>query len=417
MQPSVAIIDPISSGRRYGMEAKALGYRPIAILTRRSLPETLAKFAGLEGFDEAYYVTSLKAAAAYLSKKNVVALLAGHHFALHVVDELASLLHLPFNPIALREARINKLDMKEQLRKSGVFATPAYPVTHSTLSDLPGTGLRFPLILKPAEGSGSLKVKVCHTVDDLAQGLDMIDTIDRAYLGHDGVSLVEEFIPGPEYFVTTANLGKGKRELLCFAKYDKLQIGDSPSVYRNIFSQPLDSDAARMAFQYVCEINEALGVEFGINDVELKITDGKCKIIEQNNRLPGANVPHLIERATGINCYKLNIEIFSGKPPAAMGPVSYDRHFCICCLINPEGGDVAAVENIDVLDRIPAVVGIDLLAAPGEYAPPTVDFTTAFAFVYLVDEDPEKLREYADYIHANVKLKMKEKGPAIREHA
>lgn len=417
MQPSVAIIDPISSGRRYGIEAKALGYRPIAILTRRSLPETLAKFAGLEGFDEAYYVTTLKAAAAYLSKKNVVAVLAGHHFALHVVDELASMLQLPCNSIELRLARINKLDMKDQLRKSGVFATPAFPLTKSTLSDLPLTEMQFPLILKPAEGSGSLKVKVCHTIDDLAEGLDVIDTIDRAYLGHNGVSLVEEFIPGPEYFVTTANLGNGNRKLLCFAKYDKLQIGDSPSVYRNIFSQPLDSEEAQMAFRYVCEINEALGVEFGINDVELKITEGECKIIEQNNRLPGANVPHLIERATGINCYKLNIEIFSGISPNSIDAVSYDRHFCICCLINPEGGDVEAVENIHALEEIPAVIGIDLFAGPGEYAPPTVDFTTAFAFVYLVDSDPKRLREYANYIHANVKLKMKEKGPAIREHS
>jgi biotin carboxylase len=405
VKDAVAIIDPISSGRRYGREAQAMGFRAIAVLTPTSLPDALKRFASVESFDEVHDMSSIEETAHYLLSRQVKAVIAGHHFALRTVDVLADKLGLIGNPLGSVDARRNKLAMKRKLLEKGVAATQSRAISTHTIADFEDFSMKFPVVVKPSEGSGSLQVKVCRNLEDLASGLQAIESLDRVYAGEDRMSLVEEYIDGPEYFMTTANYGDGAKQLLCFAKYDKVQKENRPSIYKNIYSLSIDSDEARAAFRYISDINRALDVDVGVNDIEFKITPTGPLVIEQNNRLPGADVPFLIEKCTGINCYQLNISIFSGvatdRPEA-----SYKKHFYICCLINDIEGTVEDIQGTQAVKALPGVIGIDLLTEVGAVAYKTVDFITTWAFVYMVHESPAQLERNAEYIHDNMRLRV-----------
>lgn len=406
MGNTVAIIDPISSGRLYGREAKAIGFKPIAVLTGTPLSDALKRFASVESFDEVHHMKDVEKTARFLRSRDVKAVLAGHHFALRVVDNLAGLLGLVGNSLDGVEARLNKLAMKRRLHEHGVPATQSRGICTKNLSDFKRFGMSFPVVLKPSEGSGSLSVKICRSLDEIRSGLIEIESLDLVYSGNERISLVEEYIEGPEYFITTANYGDGNKQLLCFARYEKVQTQHRPSIYKNIYSLPIDSDAAQAAFRYACDINRALGVEHGINDIEFKLTPHGPLVIEQNNRLPGANVPALIERCTGINCYWLNLGIFSDTVPIQKPEVIYRKHFFICCLANDVVGTVIDVEGMDVVKALPGVVGVDLMVEVGEVIDKTTDFITTWAFVYMIHEDPQLLRRNADFVHANLRLSV-----------
>jgi biotin carboxylase len=406
MVASVAVIDPISSGRRYGIEAKAMGLRPIAVLTGTSLPEPLKRFASVESFDEIHHMNSVEETARFLRARNVQAVVAGHHFGLRVVDTLANHLGLVGNPLGGVDARLNKLAMKRRLCERGVAATPSKAICTKTVGDFESVGMTFPVVLKPSEGSGSLSVKICRDMDELRSGLTTIESLDEVYAGKDGLSLVEEYIDGPEHFIITANYGDGSKQLLCFAKYDKLQTRHRPSIYKNIYSLPIDSEEAQAAFRYICDINRALDVDYGINDVEFKITPEGPRVIEQNNRLPGANVPFLIERCTGVNCYQLNLNIFSDAVARQKPDIVYHKHFFICCLMNDVEGTVVGIHGLQSATALPGVIGVDLMTGIGQPAYETVDFITTWAFVYMVHEDAVLLKRNAELIHANFRLSV-----------
>jgi biotin carboxylase len=406
MEACIAVIDPISSGRRYGQEARSLGIKSIALLTGTAMPESLKRFASVEAFDEVHRIENLDETIGYLERQGVSAVVAGHHFALRLVDAVADRLGLACNPLAGVDARLNKLAMKQRLQDRGVAATRSHAINSATMDRFDSLGMKFPVVLKPSEGSGALNVKVCRNRADLDDGLRAIEALDAVYAGHDGDSLVEEFIEGPEHFITTANYGDGSRQLLCFAAYDKVQVDDRPSIYRNIYSLPIDTAKAQAAFQYACEVNHALDVVHGINDIEFKFTADGPRIIEQNNRLPGANVPFLIEQCTGINCYRLNLDIFSRQAPEPRPPVTYGKHFWICCLANEVQGVVEGMQGLDEVRALPGIAGVDLMVAPGDAARKTVDFITTWAFVYMVHEDPQQLRRNAEFIHDTMRLRV-----------
>ncbi|MGE8322754.1 MAG: hypothetical protein ACN6OX_06700, partial [Pseudomonas sp.] len=219
-------------------------------------------------------------------------------------------------------------------------------------------------------------------------------------------AMVEAYVEGPEYFIVTANLGAMGRQILCFAEYEKIRVGDYPSVYRNIRSISPISDQARKAFAYISQVNSAIEANIGINDIEFKINPSGHFIIEQNGRLPGANVPSLIELCTGLNCYDLNIDIYLGRAPITLAVPHYDKHFCICCLISEQSGTVTGIEGIKLVEELDSFHELGFLVEKGEVIEATRDFLSTWGFVYLIHEDPEVLRRHAETVHERLKLTL-----------
>lgn len=401
---TVVVIDPISSGRRYGQDIRQKGYHALALVTRKQFPGRLQKLHGVDAFDEVVYVESLEQAKVCIAGRDVHAVIPGSDSALRISDRLAAHLELAGNPVPTYVARMNKLEMKRRLQHEGVPVIPAFRLSMDQLAKGHDPGITFPVVVKPTQGTGARKVKVCQSKSDIYKALAAIESNVEAGVLEEKHALVEAYVEGPEYFIVTANLGAMGRQILCFAEYEKIRIGDNPSVYRNIRSLSPISDQARQAFAYVSQVNLAIEANIGINDIEFKINPAGHFIIEQNGRLPGANVPSLIELCTGLNCYDLNIDIYLGHAPLTLAVPHYDKHFCICCLISEQSGTVTSIEGIKLVEELDSFHELGFLVDKGEVVEATRDFLSTWGFVYLIHEDPEVLRKHAETVHERLKL-------------
>jgi biotin carboxylase len=402
---SIVVIDPVSSARRYGSEISKKGFNSVALITRDRFPGMLHRLHSCEGFAQSVKAYDFEEAVEKLSGLNIKAIIPGSDSALKMSDCLAEYFALIGNPVATRQARTNKLAMKHQLRSRGVVATQSVGITLDHLLKGGLLELEFPAVVKPSQGTGSKNVKVCHNRGDVYKALAAIESANEGHVEEERGALIEEFIEGPEYFVATANYGRNKnKQILCFAEYEKVRVGNNPSVYKNIRSLPPMSLEASKAFEYINKVNEALEADYGINDVEFKINDKGHFIVEQNGRLPGANVPSLVEVCTGLNCYSLNLDIFLGLSTGDFYNVDYKKHFCICCLINTQSGKVKEISGLDVITRLSSVHDISLLVKEGEYIQDTQDFLSTWGFVYLVHESPDVLAEHSRVVHETLRL-------------
>lgn len=404
-RPSIVVIDPVSSARRYGLEISKKGFHSIALTTRDRFPGMLHRLHCCEGFSDVIKAYDFDEAVEKLRSLNVQAIIPGSDSALKITDRLAQHFALVGNPLKTQQARANKFAMKQQLKLRGV------PATQSTLLSLDQMikgellTLDFPTVVKPSQGTGSKNVKVCHSRGEIYKALAAIESANDGHVDEERGALIEEFIEGPEFFIATANFGKDKQKrLLCFAEYEKISVDNNPSIYKNIRSLPPLSEKATEAFAYIRRVNEALEVDFGINDVEFKINDKGHFIVEQNGRLPGANVPSLIEACTGINCYDLNLDIFLGRTAVELPEVDYKKHFCICCLINTRPGEIKSISGLAAVSRLSSLHEVNLLVKEGEYIQDTRDFLSTWGFVYLIHENPEVLAIHSRIVHDTLRL-------------
>ncbi|WP_342654634.1 ATP-grasp domain-containing protein [Pseudomonas sp. F3-2] len=405
---SIVVIDPVSSARRYGVEIRKKGYKSIALITRKQYPGQLQRLHSVEGFDEVIHVNGGATASKVLLTQNVKAVIPGSDSALKFCDQIAKELSVRGNPTESYRARVNKLEMKKRLIAKGVPATQSYEISLDSLSSGLPIELPFPVVVKPSQGTGSKNVKICDSRSDIYKALAAIESTNDSYNSDEKLALVEEFIHGQEYFIATANLGNAaSKKILCMAKYEKIQIGNSPSVYKNIRSIPPIGPVAERAFEYIRSINAALDFNVGINDVEFKINQAGHFVIEQNGRLPGANVPSLIELCTGINCYDLNLDLYLGNTTLDIS-AEYTKHFCICCLISNSNGVLKEIDGVPEIEKLSSFHSASLLVAPGDKVDATMDFLSTWGFVYLVHEDPETLNIHAETVHALMKMKFQE---------
>jgi biotin carboxylase len=403
---TVVVIDPISSGRRYGRDIRHKGYYALALVTRKQFPGRLQKLHGVEGFNEVVHVESLEQAKVSMEGREVHAVIPGSDSALRISDRLAAHLGVVGNPVQTWMARMSKLEMKRRLHQEGVPVMPAFRLSLDELREGHDPGVAFPVVVKPIEGTGAKNVRVCQSRSDMYKALAAIESNVEPGSQEEKHALVEAYVDGPEFFIVTANLGAAGRQIICFSEYEKYWVGDHPSVYRNIRSISPISDQARQAFAYISQVNSAIEANIGINDIEFKINAAGHFIIEQNGRLPGANVPSLIELCTGLNCYDLNIDIYLGLAPLTLAIPQYDKHFCICCLISEQGGTVTDIEGVKLVEALDSFHELGFLVEKGEVIEATRDFLSTWGFVYLIHEDPEVLRRHAEIVHERLKLAL-----------
>jgi biotin carboxylase len=405
MLQSIVVIDPVSSARRYGTEITKKGFRSVALVTRDRFPGMLDRLHSCDGFEITVKAYDFSEAVERLFDLNVKAILPGSDSALKLSDDLAQHFGLIGNPVATRQARTNKLAMKQRLYANGVPATISTGISLDQLLKGDPVEFKYPAVVKPCQGTGSKNVKICHSLTDVYKAVAAIESAHEGYVQEERGALIEAFIEGPEYFMATANFGKHKKKsILCFAEYEKIRVGNNPSVYKNIRSLSTLSLQAKHAFKYIKKINEALDADYGINDVEFKNSEEGWFIIEQNGRLPGANVPAIAEQCTGLNWYSLNLDIFLGDVLDGFKGVNYKKHFCICCLINISVGEVVSVSGVEKVKGLSSLVNIDVMVKAGDIVRDTQDFLSTWGFVYLVHENRDVLEEHSKLVHEVMRL-------------
>jgi biotin carboxylase len=399
----VAVVDPVGPGGAFGAHARAFGTEAIAVFTQRFDDPYLRMTFNPADYAAVLEHRSVATTTRILRQRNVSAVVAAYQTSMVTADLIAQQLAVPANPTASSDARTNKTAMKQAWTSKGIAC--ANWVQASSTAEAATWSARngFPVVVKPESSAGGFNVFVCHTPAEVEDAYRLVSTQPQPFGPATSSVLVEEFLDGDEYFVDLVHSPNlAHPQVLCLARYDKIQRGNKASVCRGFRSIGLDSPELQPVIDYVIEANQALDVRVGVNDTEFKLTSKGARVIEVNNRLPGALTPQMIHACTGVSPYAEAIAVHSGRNPN--GPYTYQRNFAVCCLINPQAGRVADIVGLDQIRRLRSYHSSKLVVKRGQLAPETVDLFSAWGLVCLVHEDDDQLSSDIELVHSTAKL-------------
>ncbi|MGB6127792.1 MAG: ATP-grasp domain-containing protein [Psychrilyobacter sp.] len=221
------------------------------------------------------------------------------------VNYIAKELDLVGNSLEATERTTNKLKMRDRLSEKGL-PCPWYKVIKEK-EDLDIKELNFPMIVKPIDRSGSRGINKVEKEEELEAAIKNSKQV--SFL--DDV-LIEEYIEGKEYSIETISQN-GKHQILQIT--EKFTTG-SPNFIELGHLQParISNESKTKVIEIIIASLEALGIVNGASHSEVKINDGKIKIIEIAGRMGGDFIGQdMVKLSTGIDFLKLTLDVALGN--------------------------------------------------------------------------------------------------------
>ncbi|GLS33887.1 Biotin carboxylase [Mesorhizobium albiziae] len=209
------------------------------------------------------------------------------------------------NPASI-ERCCDKFTQRQLLAEAGV-PIPAYRLaTDATEAESSVAQISMPVIVKPAVGSGSSGVRLCRTIDELAEHTTYLLGGKHIWRSSPRI-LVEEFAQGPFYSVEIMG-----SEVIGIAA---AEFSPPPHfVFRGLtFPAPLTEDERERIADVSLSCLRALGLGWGPTNIELRWTKRGPVVIEVNPRLAGALEPQLVHLACGIDLITEHIKLVIGE--------------------------------------------------------------------------------------------------------
>lgn len=291
----------------------------------------------------------------------VAGVTSSSEYAIATAADVARSLGLPHpDPDAVRECR-DKGAQRRRLCAAGVPG-PAHAVaTTAAAAGEAAQRLGFPVVVKPAAGSGSVGVARCPDRAAVAAHTASLLDATPAKLGLPRPVtsvVVEEYLPGPEYSVETFD----DRVVGVTHKY----LGPEPQFLEigHDFPAPLADPVAAALAETSLAALRALGLGHGPAHVELRHTTAGPRLIEVNPRLAGGMIPRLVQEATGIDLIHQTVAQAAGR--AAASPPARERAASVRFLVAEESGRLAEVTGVAEARAVPGVAEVALTRAPGD---------------------------------------------------
>ncbi|MDX8443639.1 ATP-grasp domain-containing protein [Mesorhizobium australafricanum] len=298
--------NPRGNGLLYAKVAQRLGLHPITLASDPAQFGYLAA-EGLEAIriDTGDTELLMRECARLRGTYEIAGITSVLEAAYGKVAELCRHFDLPGpNPLAI-ERCCDKCVQRHLLAQAGI-PMPAYRIAEEAADiQFAVAELGFPVIAKPAVGSGSRGVRLCRNAKELAEHTTHL--LGGKHEWQSGPTiLIEEFAQGPYYCAYTMGdvfIGVAAAEF------------DPPPhfVYRETTFPALlsEADQGRIA-DISLNCLRVLGLLWGPANIELRWTKRGPVVIEVNPRMAGAPDPQLIELAYGIDLIGEHIKLIVG---------------------------------------------------------------------------------------------------------
>ncbi|RWH49660.1 MAG: ATP-grasp domain-containing protein [Mesorhizobium sp.] len=303
---ALILVEGASNMPRYAQAAKHRGLCPITLSANPALYDYLAG----DGIDvipvDTNNLDELIRECSRLSETyHIAGITSAQESAYAAAGELCRLFGLPGpNPGAIQRC-CDKFTQRQLLAQAGV-PVPAYRLAADT-TDVESSAkeLGLPVILKPAVGIGSLGVRLCRDLDELAEHTNYLLGGKHIWRSSPRM-LVEEFAQGPQYLSETMGhrvIGIGTAD-----------FGSPPHFVYNQWTFPalLADDEHQRIVDVSLRCLQALDLGWGPTEIELRWTNRGPVVIEVNPRLAGAPVPQLVQLAYGVDLVTEHIRLVIG---------------------------------------------------------------------------------------------------------
>lgn len=294
------------NGLKYIQAAQRLGLHPITL----SADPTQYDYLATDGVEAIRVDTdNLHALIHECSVLRAIYDIAGITGALDrvyaMVGKLCRHFDLPGPNPASIERCCDKFVQRQLLVQAGV-PVPAYRVAaNATEVESSAAEIGLPVILKPAIGSGSRGVRLCQTVDELAEHTTYLLGGKHIWRSSPRI-LVEEFAQGPYYRADIMG-----NEVIGISAAD---FCPPPHfVFRECASPaPLADDEHKRIADVSLSCLQALGLGWGPTNIEFRWTKLGPVVIEVNPRLPGGAAPQRVQLAYGVDPITEHIKLVIG---------------------------------------------------------------------------------------------------------
>lgn len=231
----------------------------------------------------------------------------GSDLASITVNYLAEKLGLPGNTMRCSALTTNKFLMRERLAERGVLC-PGFVKHTSGTGSVDANHLKYPLIIKPVDRSGSRGVTKIETM------FEMSDAISRAITeSFAGECVIEEFVTGKEYSVEMISF-RGEHH---FLQITEKETTGAPYFVESGQHQPADLSATVKTgiIKTVTAALDALEVTNGASHTEVLVTKSdEVYIVETGARMGGDYIgSHLVQLSTGYDFLKGTILVALGE--------------------------------------------------------------------------------------------------------
>ncbi|MEH7500895.1 ATP-grasp domain-containing protein [Neobacillus drentensis] len=166
----------------------------------------------------------------------------------------------------------------------------------------------LPLVLKSPVSNGSKDVLLVETITEFNEGLD--------YLNKKFPSipvLIEEYLIGTQYLIEV--IVKDRQISIVAIIEQEVLNGDRFIITGYSYPAVVENETLVELQIAVASIIQALELENGTCHLEMRLIDGKWKLIEINPRMSGGAMNRIIQEATGINLVKETLKLFLGQEP------------------------------------------------------------------------------------------------------
>lgn len=226
------------------------------------------------------------------------------------VARLARQLGLPtVGPEVMNQCR-NKAISRFLFARHGVPSAASATARTLVEAAVAAETIGYPVVLKPASQAGSIGVIRINGPEDLPGGYAFASS--GASHGVESTQvLVEEFLDGPEISVECVTF-HGRTTVVAVTRKT---VGMDP--YFEELAHLVD--AADLLIEAVAPVAraaiKALGVSEGVSHVEMRLVEGRPRLIEVNARIAGDMIGHLVHLATGIDLPRAAADIACGQAP------------------------------------------------------------------------------------------------------
>ena len=261
--------------------------------------------------------------------------------------------------------------MRKALGEADVPIPISYSVSNITDFNATISKIGFPIIVKPADSSGSRGITRIDKLDD---------NTDEAFYyaksnSKSGSVLVEECMIGPEVSVETLAVDG---EVYVIQITDKMTTGN-PHYVEIGHTQPTRLDCSEDIARIAIAANKAIGIQNGPSHTEIIVTAEGPKIVEIGARLGGDCITtHLVPLSTGVDMVEATILISLGIKPNIENKYSKGaaiRYF------NQRAGIIKDIRGLEDAYASQGVKQISVVHGVGETITDIVDSASRMGFV------------------------------------
>ncbi|AJE87452.1 ATP-binding biosynthetic protein [Streptomyces albus] len=309
-RPLLLVISPGDEiSRGYCLEQVAAAY-DVVLLTGREPSWEKPFIVGHALVDLGDPAAVLAGGRALAARHDLDGVLTWEEWHLVATARLARALHLPSMSVEVARACRNKAVARTLFARHGVPSAASVRTRTLQEAESATRTLGLPAVIKPAAFAGSIGVIRVDRPEEVRSAFEFAST-SASRSREDTSVLVEEYLDGPEISVECVT----HRGMSTAIAVTRKHLGPAPyfdeTGHTVDAADPLLSHVAPAATAAV----KALGITDGVQHVELRLVNGRPRLIEVNARIGGDMIGHLVRLATGIDLPKAAADLACGRAP------------------------------------------------------------------------------------------------------